>query len=178
MCHYHAAEPMHDLAMEAGFKEGLPRVWDPRPRVYVLLDHHQPTLNQAQADKNALIRHEVKRLGIKCFHDSEPGIAHQMMADYGLMRPGELVVGNDSHTISYGALNAGGTGITRADMFFVLLFGELWFQVPPSVKVVTGRQAAELSDRQGHHPVSRGAVRRRFAGRHVHRVRGITRPAA
>ncbi len=47
-----------------------------------------------------------------------------------LCRPGELVVGNDSHTISYGALNAGGTGITRADMLYVLLFGELWFQVP------------------------------------------------
>lgn len=57
------------------------------------------------------------------------------MADYGLMRPGELVVGNDSHTISYGAFNAGATGITRADMLYVLLFGELWFQVPKSLKV-------------------------------------------
>jgi len=99
MCHYHAAEPMHDLALQAGFKDGLPRVWDP-DRVFVLLDHHQPTLSQAQADKNALMRREVERLGIQCFHDAEPGISHQMMADYGLMRPGELVVGNDSHTIS------------------------------------------------------------------------------
>src|SRR3954452_6294772 len=61
MCHYHAAEPMHDLALQAGFKDGLPRVWDPE-RIFILLDHHQPTLNQAQADKNALIRHEVNRL--------------------------------------------------------------------------------------------------------------------
>ena len=68
-----------------------------------------------------MIRKEVKRLGIKCFHDAEPGISHQMMADYGLMRPGELVVGNDSHTISYGALNVGGMGITRADMLYALL---------------------------------------------------------
>jgi 3-isopropylmalate/(R)-2-methylmalate dehydratase large subunit len=142
MMHYHANEPMHDLALQAGFKDGLPRVWD-RDRIYVLLDHHQPTLSQKQADENALIRREVERLGIRCFHDSEPGIAHQMMADYGLMRPGELVVGNDSHTISYGALNAGGIGITRADMLYVLLFGELWFQVPQSVKVVlNGRQPA------------------------------------
>jgi len=106
----------------------------------VLLDHHQPTLSQKQADENALIRKEVERLGIRCFHDSEPGIAHQMMADYGLMRPGELVVGNDSHTVSYGALNVGGTGITRADMFYALLFGELWFQVPASVRVVLNGQ--------------------------------------
>jgi len=142
MCHYHAGEPMRDMAIEAGFKDGLPRVWD-RDRIYVLLDHHQPTLTQKLADENALIRKEVERLGIQCFHDSEPGIAHQMMLDYGLVRPGELVVGNDSHTLGYGAVNAGATGITRADMFYVLLYGELWFQVPESVKVILdGRQPA------------------------------------
>ena len=150
MVHYHANEPMHDLAREAGFKDGLPRVWD-RDRVFVLLDHHQPTLSQKQADENALIRREVDRLGIRCFHDSEPGIAHQMMADYGLMRPGELVVGNDSHTISYGALNCGGIGITRADMLYVLLFGELWFQVPQSVKVV-------LNGKQPAYPVAKDII--------------------
>lgn len=157
MMHYHANEPMYDLALQAGFKDGLPRVWD-RDRVFVLLDHHQPTLSQKQADENALIRKEVERLGIRCFHDSEPGIAHQMMADYGLMRPGELVVGNDSHTISYGALNCGGIGITRADMLYVLLFGELWFQVPQSIKVV-------LNGRQPKYPIAKDIVLY-LAGRH------------
>lgn len=150
MCHYHADEPMHELAVQAGFKDGLPRVWDVS-RVFVLLDHHQPTLSQAQADKNALIRAEVKRLGIQCFHDAEPGIAHQMMADYGLVRPGELVVGNDSHTVAYGALNAGSTGITRADMLYVLLFGELWFSVPPSVRIV-------LNGRQPNYPIAKDMI--------------------
>jgi 3-isopropylmalate/(R)-2-methylmalate dehydratase large subunit len=150
MVHYHASEPMHELALQAGFKDGLPQVWDPE-RVFVLVDHHQPTLSQKQADENALIRREVERLGIRTFHDSEPGIAHQMMADYGLMRPGELVVGNDSHTISYGALNVGGTGITRADMLYVLLFGELWFQVPQSIKVV-------LEGRQPRYPIAKDIV--------------------
>lgn len=150
MMHYHANEPMHDLALQAGFKDGLPRVWD-RDRVFVLLDHHQPTLSQKQADENALIRREVDRLGIRCFHDSEPGIAHQMMADYGLMRPGELVVGNDSHTISYGALNTGGIGITRADMLYVLLFGELWFQVPQSIRVV-------LDGKQPNYPIAKDII--------------------
>jgi 3-isopropylmalate/(R)-2-methylmalate dehydratase large subunit len=150
MVHYHANEPMHDLALQAGFKDGLPRVWD-KDRVFVLLDHHQPTLSQKQADENALIRREVERLGIRCFHDSEPGIAHQMMADYGLMRPGELVVGNDSHTISYGALNCGGIGITRADMLYTLLFGELWFQVPQSIRIV-------LNGRQPNYPIAKDIV--------------------
>jgi 3-isopropylmalate/(R)-2-methylmalate dehydratase large subunit len=150
MCHYHAAEPMHDMALEAGFKDGLPRVWDPA-RIYVLLDHHQPTLSQKLADENALVRREVARLGIQCFHDSEPGIAHQMMLDYGLVRPGELVVGNDSHTVGYGAVNAGATGITRADMFYVLLYGELWFQVPESVRVV-------LEGRQPGYPIAKDII--------------------
>ena len=150
MCHYHASEPMVEMAQQAGFKDGLPRVWD-KDRVFVLLDHHQPTLTQKQADENALIRREVARLGIKTFHDAEPGIAHQMMADYGLMRPGELVVGNDSHTISYGGLNVGGTGITRADMLYVLLFGELWFQVPQTVKVV-------LEGTQPNYPVAKDII--------------------
>ena len=157
MVHYHASEPMHDLALQAGFKDGLPAVWDPE-RVFVLVDHHQPTLSQKQADENALIRREVERLGIRTFHDSEPGIAHQMMADYGLMRPGELVVGNDSHTISYGALNSGGTGITRADMFYVLLFGELWFQVPQSLRIV-------LEGRQPDYPIAKDIILY-LAGKH------------
>jgi len=150
MCHYHAGEPMRDMAIEAGFKDGLPRVWD-RTKIYVLLDHHQPTLTQKLADENAVIRKEVERLGIQCFHDSEPGIAHQMMLDYGLVRPGELVVGNDSHTLGYGSVNAGATGITRADMFYVLLYGELWFQVPHSVKVV-------LDGRQPAYPISKDII--------------------
>jgi 3-isopropylmalate/(R)-2-methylmalate dehydratase large subunit len=71
-----------------------------------------------------------------------------MMLDYGLVRPGELVVGNDSHTLGYGSVNAGATGITRADMFYVLLFGELWFQVPESVRVV-------LNGHQPNYPISK-----------------------
>lgn len=150
MCHYHAADPMHDMAVQSGFDGGLPRVWDPE-RVFVLVDHHQPALSQKLADENAVIRREVERLGIRCFHDAEPGIAHQMMLDYGLVRPGELVVGNDSHTLSYGAVNAGATGISRADMFYVLLFGELWFQVPSSIKVV-------LDGRQPGYPVAKDII--------------------
>lgn len=150
MCHYHATDPLHEMAMQSGFQDGLPRVWD-RERVFVLVDHHQPALSQKLADENAVIRREVERLGIRCFHDAEPGIAHQMMLDYGLVRPGELVVGNDSHTISYGAVNAGATGISRADMFYVLLYGELWFQVPPSIRVV-------LDGKQPGYPIAKDVI--------------------
>lgn len=150
MLHYHANEPLYDMAIQAGFKNGMPSVWDPE-KIYVLLDHHQPTLSLKQADENALIRKEVDRLGIQHFHDSEPGIAHQMMLDYAYMRPGELIVGNDSHTISYGAINVGGNGITRADMFYALLYGELWFQVPESIKII-------LNGKNPNYPIAKDII--------------------
>jgi 3-isopropylmalate/(R)-2-methylmalate dehydratase large subunit len=141
MCHYHFMD-VHKLAVQAGFAEGIPRLWD-KDKVYFLVDHHQPALSQSIADDNALIRKEVARLGASIFHDAEPGIAHQMIIDYGLVRPGELVVGMDSHTIGYGALNVGATGISRSDLMYAMIFGQLWFQVPHSVKVVlNGKQPA------------------------------------
>src|SRR5512140_702626 len=79
MCHYQFMD-IHKLAVDAGFKEGFPRVWDPE-RIYLLVDHHQPALSQSYADENVLIRGHAERLGIKHFHDAEPGIAHQMMPD-------------------------------------------------------------------------------------------------
>ena len=146
MCHYQFMD-IHRLAVEVGFKEGFPRIWDTE-RFYLLVDHHQPALAQSYADENVLIRKEAARLGVKYFHDAEPGIAHQMMPDYGYVRPGELVVGNDSHTIAYGALNAGSTGMTRADMLHVLLFGEVWFQVPPTIRIT-------LKGRQPSYPIAK-----------------------
>ncbi|MCW5603237.1 MAG: 3-isopropylmalate dehydratase large subunit [Burkholderiales bacterium] len=146
MCHYHFAD-VRRLAVQGGFEDGLPRVWD-RDRVFMLVDHHQPAVSQVIAEDNAIIRREAAKLGITHYHDAEPGIAHQMMIDYGYVRPGELVVGMDSHTIGYGALNAGATGITRPDLLYALLFGELWFQVPASIRIV-------LEGRQPVYPVAK-----------------------
>lgn len=140
MCHYGFAGVTR-AAMRAGFTEGLPRVWD-KDKLFVLVDHHQPAPTQELADRNQFIRQQVERLGITTYHDAEPGIAHQMMIDYGLARPGELVVGTDSHTITYGAINCGATGIPQPEAVYAILFGELWFQVPQSVKV----------NLEGHHP--------------------------
>lgn len=149
MCHYHFMD-VHKLAVQAGFTEGFPRVWD-RDKVFFLVDHHQPALSQKVADDNALIRREAERLGITVFHDAEPGIAHQMIVDYGLARPGELVIGMDSHTLGYGALNTGATGVTRPDLMYAMLFGELWFQVPSTVKVV-------LNGRQPNYPIAKDII--------------------
>lgn len=121
-------------AAKAGFAEGVPAVWDP-DRVFVLGDHHQPAPSQQLADSNRAVRRHVERLGIRTFRDAEPGISHQMMIDDGLAHPGDLIVANDSHAIAYGAVNAAGTGISGIEMVYALMFGELWFQVPETVRI-------------------------------------------
>jgi 3-isopropylmalate/(R)-2-methylmalate dehydratase large subunit len=148
MAHYHFMDA-NKLAVEAGFPEGIPRAWDP-DKVYFLIDHHQPALSQSMADDNAAIRKEAARLGVRIYYE-EPGIAHQMILDYGLARPGELIVGMDSHTIGYGAVNAGATGISRSDLTYAMVFGELWFQVPSTVKVV-------LNGTQPPYPIAKDIV--------------------
>ena len=148
MAHYHFMDA-NRLAVEAGFPEGIPRVWDP-DKAYFLIDHHQPALSQSIADDNAAIRNEAARLGVRIYYE-EPGIAHQMILDYGLARPGELIVGMDSHTIGYGAVNAGATGISRSDLTYAMVFGELWFQVPSTVKVV-------LNGTQPPYPIAKDIV--------------------
>jgi 3-isopropylmalate/(R)-2-methylmalate dehydratase large subunit len=148
MAHYHFMDA-NKLAVQAGLPGGIPRVWDP-DKVYFLIDHHQPALSQSIADDNAAIRKEAERLGVRVYYE-EPGIAHQMMLDYGLARPGELVVGMDSHTIGYGAINAGATGISRSDLAYAMVFGELWFQVPASIRV-------NLEGTQPDYPIAKDIV--------------------
>jgi len=119
---------------KSGKLDGLPRIWD-RDKVFTFSDHFQPasTADYSWYDKAQRIL--AKRMNLKHFYDAEAGICHQMMCDHGHVRPGELIIGTDSHTVLYGALNAGSTGVGEADTSYALVFGELWFQVPPTVKV-------------------------------------------
>ncbi len=111
----------------------LKKVFDPE-RVVVLLEHSIPPPNIPTADLYAACRQGVKKLGIKHFFDiARGGICHQVFAEYGFARPGELVVGTDSHTCIYGAFNVGSRGINY-DLPYILSTGETWFRVPPSIR--------------------------------------------
>lgn len=118
-----------------GYPDGPPKVWDPE-RLYLMLEHQQPPPDVEGHRHNALTRGEAARLGLKHFYDSEMGICHQMMADHGHLRPGEFIVGTDSHTCFYGALNVVASGIATDEAAYAVAFGELFFTVPESVKVV------------------------------------------
>jgi 3-isopropylmalate/(R)-2-methylmalate dehydratase large subunit len=128
MAHEGAAWVIDEL-----MKAGIGRVWDPE-RIVILFDHWAPAPTELTAEMHKKIREFVKRHKIKHFYDIKAGICHQVMPEMGHVRPGELIVGTDSHTTTYGAFGAGGTGIGTTDMAVVFATGELWFRVPESIK--------------------------------------------
>jgi 3-isopropylmalate/(R)-2-methylmalate dehydratase large subunit len=113
---------------------GIERLWDPS-KVVIILDHFVPASNERMATIHAQIRKFIKTFGIRHFLGEREGICHQVMVESGYVRPGDLIVGTDSHTCTYGALGAAATGIGRAEMAYVLATGELWFLVPPTIRI-------------------------------------------
>ena len=129
------ADSIDQHLKDAGIEGGLPWVWD-KEKVYYVMDHFQPAVNSFIASRNKAGREMARRLGLKHFYDSMPAVGHQVVCEKGFIKPGELVIGIDSHATLYGALNCFGTGIGEADMAYALMFGELWFQVPGTIKII------------------------------------------
>lgn len=116
-------------------KAGVEKLWN-LDRVVGIIDHNIPALTIDYAEAQATIRTAVKRFGIKHWYDYKAGICHQVMVEKGHIIPGELVLGCDSHSTTYGALGAAGTGIGAAEMAYVLAKGTLWMKVPESIKFI------------------------------------------
>jgi 3-isopropylmalate/(R)-2-methylmalate dehydratase large subunit len=102
----------------------------------IVLDHVVPAKDTATATAHQKIRAFVERFGLAHFYDVGEGICHQIVLERGLARPGEVIVGSDSHTCSYGAVGAFATGIDRTEAAALLLTGETWLRVPASIKVI------------------------------------------
>lgn len=118
------------------FKEiGVEKVWDPE-KIVVVFDHLVPANTMETAELHKQVRSFVKQQGIKHFYDvGRGGICHQVVVENGHVKPGDLVVGADSHTCTYGAVGAFATGVGSTDMAAALATGELWFKVPAAIKV-------------------------------------------
>ncbi|GBD84991.1 2,3-dimethylmalate dehydratase large subunit [bacterium BMS3Abin02] len=112
---------------------GVGRLFDPT-RTVVVIDHLVPAPSVEAASVHQRIREHVSRLGITTFYDAGEGICHQLLPERGHVRPGMLIVGTDSHTTTYGALGAGGTGIGTSEMVYALATGRLWFRVPETIR--------------------------------------------
>ena len=115
-------------------KLGVSKLFDPE-RVIVILDHYFPAPTEQMARGHAIARDFVDKFGIHHFL-GHAGICHQVLTEQGHIRPGELVLGTDSHSTTYGALGAAGAGIGITEMSYVLATGELWLRVPPTLRFV------------------------------------------
>jgi 3-isopropylmalate/(R)-2-methylmalate dehydratase large subunit len=124
---------------------GKDNVWDPQ-RLIVVLDHRVPANTVESASAHKLIRSVVNSHGLEHFYDVGSGICHMLMMEQGHVIPGELIVGTDSHSTSYGALGALGTGIGATEMAAVWSFGELWMKVPETIKIsLSGKKPADIT---------------------------------
>ena len=101
----------------------------------IVLDHVIPAANEKTATNHKKIREFVERFGIRNFFDVGTGICHQVLMEKGLALPGNIIVGSDSHTCTYGAVGAFATGIDRTEAAALMLTGETWLKVPQSIKM-------------------------------------------
>jgi len=115
---------------------GYNKVFDPK-KTYLVMDHFTPNANVKAAEQCKYVRDFAKQSDVDYFFDvGEMGIEHALLPEKGLVMPGQLIVGGDSHTCTYGALGAFSTGMGSTDIAVALATGELWFKVPESIKIV------------------------------------------
>lgn len=123
------------LTVESFRKIGAEKVWD-NQRIVIVFDHLVPASSERSAELHSIMRKFVNEQKIENFYDvGQGGICHEIMPEKGHVRPGELIVGADSHTCTYGAFGAFATGIGATDMAAVFAKGSLWLKVPSVIKV-------------------------------------------
>ncbi len=138
----------HDnaAAISNTFKKiGVDKVKYPE-RVVIILDHEIPAPKESSASNHKEIRKFVEEQGIPNFFDINNGICHQVFVEQGFAVPSKLICGSDSHTPTYGALGAFSAGIGRSEVAAIWATGELWFQVPETMKIViSGEMPAHIT---------------------------------
>jgi 3-isopropylmalate/(R)-2-methylmalate dehydratase large subunit len=131
------------LSAEVFAKMGAQRVFDP-DKIALVNDHFVPAKDIAAATMAQTMRRFAERYGIRHYFElGRSGICHTLIPDEGLVAPGDLVVGADSHTCTYGAVGAFATGIGSTDMAASWALGETWFRVPETICVIYRGRLAE-----------------------------------
>ncbi len=132
MCHDVTTPPAIRMLAE----KGIDRVFDPE-RIVVTPDHFQPAKDIKSAELHKRLDEWARRHNIKHYYKlGRSGVCHALLPEQGHIRPGEVIVGGDSHTCTYGAFAAFSTGVGSTDSAAAIATGELWFKVPASMKFV------------------------------------------
>ncbi len=117
-------------------EKGLDKVFDTE-KIVVTPDHFQPAKDIKSAELHKRLDEWARRHKIKHYYKiGRAGVCHALLPEQGHIRPGEVIVGPDSHTCTYGAFAAFGTGIGSTDAAAAIATGKLWFKVPASMKFV------------------------------------------
>jgi 3-isopropylmalate/(R)-2-methylmalate dehydratase large subunit len=122
------------VAIDSFHKMGAKKVFDPK-KIAIIIDHSSPSPNEGVSAIHKKIRDFAKEQGI-ILYDIGCGVCHQITPEQGHVVPGDLVIGADSHTCTYGALNVFSTGIGSTDLAAGMISGKLWFKVPETIKVL------------------------------------------
>ena len=117
-------------------KIGVDKVFD-KERVVFVPDHFTPNKDIKSAENAKLIREFAKEQELRHYFEvGRLGIEHTLLPDQGIVGPGDLVIGADSHTCTYGAIGAFSTGVGSTDLACAMASGETWFKVPETIKVI------------------------------------------
>jgi len=114
---------------------GVPRVFDPS-RIVMVPDHFCPNKDIQSATQAKMMREFARKHGLIYFEVGEMGIEHVILPEKGLALPGQVIVGADSHTCTYGALGAFATGMGSTDIAVAMATGEIWMKAPPTIKFI------------------------------------------
>ncbi len=140
---------MNDITFPPALREfkkiGKP-VFD-KDRIYLIPDHFTPNKDIQSATQAKVMRDFVKEQGVTHYYETgRVGIEHVIIPEKGMIAPGEMMIGADSHTCTYGALNAFSTGVGSTDAGVAMAMGQTWFKVPETIKVeLVGKPAPYIT---------------------------------
>ncbi len=133
-----ATDTTAPLAIKAFEQMGASALFDPN-KVALILDHAVPPPNERIANLHKLMRDFSQTHGNRLF-DIGQGICHQVMVEHQYVKPGDIFIGADSHTPTYGALNAFACGVGSTDLAATMMTGQIWLKVPKTILIeCTGR---------------------------------------
>ncbi|MDW8068092.1 MAG: 3-isopropylmalate dehydratase large subunit [Anaerolineae bacterium] len=124
------------IAIREFHRIGVEKVWDP-DRIVLVPDHFTPNKDIPSAQQCRMMREFARAQGIRGYFEvGRAGIEHVLLPEQGLVLPGDLVVGADSHTCTYGALGAFATGMGSTDIAAAMATGQVWLRVPETIRLV------------------------------------------
>lgn len=129
----------NDITAPIAIKEfrriGVDKVFDPE-KVVMVADHFVPNKDIISAEQTKVMRDFAREYGVRYYDVGQMGIEHVLLPEQGLVLPGDVVVGADSHTCTYGAVGAFATGMGSTDAAAAMATGDIWMKVPPTIKFV------------------------------------------